>query len=67
MLRAKTVNNNPYDSVLTCSEIIKKQERSFSGLTNCVHADNRQKLLRPLNVALSKSETVDTDSKVGTS
>lgn len=39
MLRAKTVNNNPYDSVLTCSEIIKKQERSFSGLTNCVHAE----------------------------
>ena len=26
-----------------------------------------QKDLRPLNVALSKSETVDTDSRVGTS
>lgn len=26
-----------------------------------------QKFLRPLNVALSKSETVDTDSRVGTS
>lgn len=31
------------------------------------NSDNRQKDLRPLNVALSKSETVDTDFMVGTS